>query len=351
MQNQNNGNIPKPVWAVGFAHEQTLRDATLAVFSSLILKRLQHNPENNHQTETQQTKKRLKFGDVFLLFVVQLVVAFFLSLSIMMCFDNYKTENMQISHNIPINTTIKLNNQIIKIGNINNTENPQTKITIIKPPIHTNKAPEHPLIQLLKKDKRILTILIVFMCAVIAAPLWEEFLFRGVLITWLIDSTTEHLPKLGYNNTSTKLVSTTLAIILPASLFAIQHAGGKNENSTSILFMLIFVSMLTNFIMLAFGTFYLTIIRKFTLAQIGFQSIKKIDIWIAFIVSIILIPIILLLTFKLREMFPELVIDPVPLFIFAIVLGIIFLITRRLLPCILMHTFLNGISFANLISQ
>jgi hypothetical protein len=35
-------NIPKPVWAVGFAHEQTLRDATLAVFSFLILKQLQH---------------------------------------------------------------------------------------------------------------------------------------------------------------------------------------------------------------------------------------------------------------------------------------------------------------------
>jgi hypothetical protein len=35
--------IPKPVWAVGFALEQPLRDATLAVFSFLILKRLQHN--------------------------------------------------------------------------------------------------------------------------------------------------------------------------------------------------------------------------------------------------------------------------------------------------------------------
>ncbi|MDR0390486.1 MAG: hypothetical protein LBH59_01155 [Planctomycetaceae bacterium] len=34
--------IPKPVWAVGFALEQTLRDATLPVFSFLILKRLQH---------------------------------------------------------------------------------------------------------------------------------------------------------------------------------------------------------------------------------------------------------------------------------------------------------------------
>ncbi|MDR0391358.1 MAG: hypothetical protein LBH59_05595 [Planctomycetaceae bacterium] len=37
--------IPKPVWAVGFAPEQTLRDATLAVFSFLILKRLQHTRE------------------------------------------------------------------------------------------------------------------------------------------------------------------------------------------------------------------------------------------------------------------------------------------------------------------
>jgi hypothetical protein len=32
-----------PVWAVGFALEQTLRDVTFAVFSFLILKRLQHN--------------------------------------------------------------------------------------------------------------------------------------------------------------------------------------------------------------------------------------------------------------------------------------------------------------------
>jgi hypothetical protein len=34
--------IPKSVWAVGFALEQTLRVVALAVFSFLILKRLQH---------------------------------------------------------------------------------------------------------------------------------------------------------------------------------------------------------------------------------------------------------------------------------------------------------------------
>ncbi|MDR0391016.1 MAG: hypothetical protein LBH59_03845 [Planctomycetaceae bacterium] len=41
-----NSFILKPVWAVGFALEQTLRDATLAVFSFLILKRLQHICKN-----------------------------------------------------------------------------------------------------------------------------------------------------------------------------------------------------------------------------------------------------------------------------------------------------------------
>ncbi|MDR0390267.1 MAG: hypothetical protein LBH59_00030 [Planctomycetaceae bacterium] len=34
--------IPKPVWAVGFALEQTLRDAALAVSALRILKQLQH---------------------------------------------------------------------------------------------------------------------------------------------------------------------------------------------------------------------------------------------------------------------------------------------------------------------
>ncbi|MDR0390670.1 MAG: hypothetical protein LBH59_02095 [Planctomycetaceae bacterium] len=42
--------IPKPVWAVGFALEQTLRDATLAVFSFLILKRVQHKYQVNRKT-------------------------------------------------------------------------------------------------------------------------------------------------------------------------------------------------------------------------------------------------------------------------------------------------------------
>jgi hypothetical protein len=52
--------IPKPVWAVGFALEQTLRDATLAVFSFLILKRLQHNHITNNYHLTPHTPHNTK---------------------------------------------------------------------------------------------------------------------------------------------------------------------------------------------------------------------------------------------------------------------------------------------------
>jgi hypothetical protein len=40
--------IPKPVWAVGFAPEQPLRDATLTCSTSGILKQLEHVPKPVH---------------------------------------------------------------------------------------------------------------------------------------------------------------------------------------------------------------------------------------------------------------------------------------------------------------
>jgi hypothetical protein len=46
-------NIPKPIWTVGFALEQSLRDATVACSNAGILKSLEYTPQtltirNNH---------------------------------------------------------------------------------------------------------------------------------------------------------------------------------------------------------------------------------------------------------------------------------------------------------------
>ncbi|MDR1480737.1 MAG: tryptophan synthase subunit alpha, partial [Planctomycetaceae bacterium] len=48
--------IPKPVWAVGFAHEQPLRDVTLACSASGISKQLGHNHNNSNNDVTKNAE-------------------------------------------------------------------------------------------------------------------------------------------------------------------------------------------------------------------------------------------------------------------------------------------------------
>ncbi|MDR1140746.1 MAG: CPBP family intramembrane metalloprotease [Planctomycetaceae bacterium] len=61
--------------------------------------------------------------------------------------------------------------------------------------------------------------------------------------------------------------------------------------------------------------------------------------------SILAIPPLFALTNYCKLMFPNNVIDPIPIFFLAILLGAIFIITRRILPCIIIHALLNTVSF------
>ncbi|MDR2642209.1 MAG: CPBP family intramembrane metalloprotease [Planctomycetaceae bacterium] len=316
-----------------------------------------NNKLTDQEIETQQTEKRLRFGDVFLLIIGHSVITiFFIS-----CITTsiVQTESHQVLQLHDVSTQSKIlpkeqsesdNQKVIRTGNLENSEQPLAKITVVKLPSAsaetTEKASKHPLVQLLSKDKRILTVLIVFICAVISAPLTEEFLYRGVLTGWIANSAKAYFGQLGLNNKATKIFTVILAICFPALFFATLHAGNNPEHSAKILLATILAVTLSNFTTLAGGIYYLTKIRKFTFEQIGFQNGKlRVDILTSVLVSVLVIPPLLLLTGVLREKFPTLVVDPFPLFFFAVVLGAIFLITHRLLPCILVHAMLNYISF------
>jgi membrane protease YdiL (CAAX protease family) len=210
--------------------------------------------------------------------------------------------------------------------------------------------PQHPLAQLLSKDKRTSIILIVFICAVISAPLLEEFLYRGVLTGWLIESTKIYLPLLGINNKTVKILRPTIAICLPALFFASLHVSDNQDRAAEVLIASIAAVTLANLFTLTLGIFYLVEIRKFSCDQIGFQmKYFGSDILLSILVAICVIPPLLCLTGALRLMFPALAIDPFPLFFFAVALGVVFMRTRRLLPCILIHAMLNGVSFILLV--
>jgi membrane protease YdiL (CAAX protease family) len=232
------------------------------------------------------------------------------------------------------------------------------QIFISQPPDVKDMTPEkqpHPFVQLLKQDKSGFTILIVFLCGVIIAPLFEEFLYRGIFTGWLIDSTKEHLPRFGFNETTTKILHVIISLGVPALFFALQHFRGNQEQSVpSREFLLtLFCSMiLLNLLTITIGIIYLTQIRKLALDQLGFQMNKyKSDILLSMLISVFLIPLLLILTGVLNATFPDSVIDPIPIFFLAITLGTIFLITHRLLPCILIHASLNFVSLMILVSQ
>ncbi|MDR2762752.1 MAG: CPBP family intramembrane metalloprotease [Planctomycetaceae bacterium] len=339
---------------------------------------------NTLEIQSQNTNKRLRFADILLIFILYSILTLILQLALIGLPRNAPNEpttihltnqsiNQSASQNIQQNiqdirhihqktqSDIKFNIQITvgekEITTVENLDQTPNQISI--PQIDLKYTPPekqpHPFVQLLKQDKSEFTILLLFICGVIIAPLLEEFLYRGIFTGWLIDSTKEHLPKFGFNETTTKILRVIISLSVPALLFASLHFRGNQEQSTpsrEFLLILFLAMILINSLTLTIGIFYLTQIRNFTLEKIGFQMNKyPSDISMSILVSIFVIPLLLILTGILNAIFPNLVIDPFPLFFFAILLGGIFLITHRLLPCILIHALLNFTSLVILVLQ
>ncbi|MDR1479316.1 MAG: CPBP family intramembrane metalloprotease [Planctomycetaceae bacterium] len=333
------------------------------------------NGETTANTETtpQPKIKRLRFADVLLLIVGNIVLSVILLLITfaVISLTGYRTNQQNtvtVLHEIPEHeTTTNLTGENeskatdgIRLGGGDKPYQSFHEIKTYPTPAHNSHNQstaqqqanniDHPLIRLLSKDQEPLVILMAFIFAVIAAPLTEEFLYRGVLVGWLAESTKIYLPKFGCKEKDTQTLGILLALVLPALYFALLHFGSNSELTDDIIFATFVAISLANFITLFAGIFYLTTIRNFTLEQIGFRMDKwRSDIFWAFVISIFIIPMILIFTGCLHRIFPNTVIDPIPLFFFAIVLGIIFITTHRLLPCILIHAFLNATSFTILV--
>ncbi|MDR1483298.1 MAG: CPBP family intramembrane metalloprotease [Planctomycetaceae bacterium] len=272
------------------------------------------------ESEPQDVGKRLMFVDVFLLIVGHSLIA------VIMLFFCGWFMGVQIFNNAD-------SQQLTGLAD-------GARVT----------APEHPLIQLLSRDNGFLTLFVTFICAVILAPLTEEFLYRGILTGWVAGASNVYFVNKGMSLAMAKFLSTAIAVIVPAFYFAMLHFGNQSGQSVEVLFVVIISVIFSNMITIVVGLFYLVLIRDFTFERLGFWTDNFLyDIFLSFLISVFVIPPILLLTGILRNFFPEVVIDPFPLFLFAIVLGVVFLKTRRLFPCILIHVALNGVSFASLV--
>jgi membrane protease YdiL (CAAX protease family) len=194
---------------------------------------------------------------------------------------------------------------------------------------------DHPLLQLLEQGKKSPIILLVaFFSGVLSAPLTEEFLFRLIFQGWL----------------TKKLNHWLFPIIIVSAIFALAHAGKRTVQPVDIQFYTMLGIGIVNILLFCFGIFYLINIRSVSVCELGFKVSRIFyDLAIAVGTFIVSAPLVFGVNLLLRINFPNQITDPIPLFIFSIILGLLYYRTGRLLPCVTLHALLNGFSFVVII--
>jgi len=180
---------------------------------------------------------------------------------------------------------------------------------------------------------------VAFFSAVVAAPLGEEFFFRLVLQGWLEKQETLHFRR-------RFLPHGLPSIVFAALFFAVLHGGSRKELDVDTLFFMLLGNGIANVGSMLVGIVFLRGMRGATWNDLGlrFHRLPS-DFGWAILFFVLFVPSIILLNVALRNLLPETVTDPIPLFFFALALGFLFYRTRRLAGCVLLHAMLNGFSF------
>ena len=199
----------------------------------------------------------------------------------------------------------------------------------------------HPLTQLIKQSKdspKALLIIfpVVFLTAIVAAPLIEEFLFRMLFQGWL-EST---LARYGIPWASG------IAIVIVSLVFAAIHAGNSEYLDTLALLLLLGFSAVASLLIFVLGLVYL--VWGCNIQIDGYLFGTKPFFRSGFFTNVryclYALAIIYGISIILELLYPQTNTDPIPIFFFALLLGTIYSRTQNLSYCIALHACLNMIS-------
>ena len=201
---------------------------------------------------------------------------------------------------------------------------------------------EHPLAVLILVSRRVpkydWILALVFVTAVITAPVTEELIFRVVLLRGIL----RYIP------------SAAFAVLTQAVLFALIHirpAAGAvsaeqlNRILDGILSMGIAHIFLSLFILLWLRKAHRAAWRDFGLCARGNVS----GVFKGLLLFAVTWPVMVAVQQLIRLRFPDVVPDPAPIFILALGLGILFLRTGRFAANLAMHMTLNLVSFCGIL--
>lgn len=202
----------------------------------------------------------------------------------------------------------------------------------------------HPLVVLLHGNRNLATFLFCAFSAVVVAPIVEEFLFRLLLQGWLEAAERRFRPWLpGLRALAPGLVP----VLITSSMFAIVHYRVPSEpgNARYLTYMLA-IGSICSLLTLALAVLLLRFRSGATLADLGFVPAKlwadvRLGLW-SFLA--VVGPIYLLQILLARLLPKNFVPDPITMFFFAAVLGMLYYRTHRIVPSIVVHMSLNAVS-------
>ncbi len=231
-------------------------------------------------------------------------------------------------------------------------------------------------------------LIVFFCCVVILAPITEEFLFRVVLQSSFekqleVYPTKEPTPRAFYGevpfepsleeskdikkinrqNERARRFRLAVAIAIPALIFASLHIASPDDANApediKVVYNLALAHALSNILTLVVGLVVLIKFKGATFADLGFDvsfseliqtpwsSLKKtMKSWGRGILLMCgVYPLVVVVNVVCQKYFPDVIVAPIPIFVFALIAGSVYYRSRRYATTIGMHMTLNFISF------
>ena len=197
----------------------------------------------------------------------------------------------------------------------------------------------HPIAQLIEQSQQSpMILLIVFLSAVVAAPIIEEFLFRMLFQGWLeVKLKRSQIP-----------CASGVAIVIVSLFFAAIHVRNHEAIDASALINGIVLSSVFSLLVFTAGIVYLVQVKNVRVADylLVTERLFRPRLFICVGYCLLAILFCLALNAVLTLNFPGTNLAPISIFFFSLALGVLYSRTQNLSYCILFHACLNGISLA-----
>ena len=195
----------------------------------------------------------------------------------------------------------------------------------------------HPIAQLIAQSEHSLAILLLaFFAGVVVASIVEEFLFRMLFQGWLEATFRQHHVPYGSG----------MAIVIVALCFSAIHISNNDAVDVATLKNGFIVSSVYSLMVFTAGVIYLTQVRNVRIADyfIGTEKFFRPGFFMGAGCCLLVMVFCFELFVVLKTIYPNTNVAPIPLFFFALALGVLYSRTQNLSYCMLLHACLNGTS-------